>query len=150
VKGQVVVFGCGTHRLAQRTGSLRGNRAESAHGDVAASFFWIGGSTPDEQAALAKQIAARHLEEHVRFLGERPNPRPYLALGQIFVLSSREDPFPLVALEAASAGCRSSASKAPAECRHSLRRNAVWWFPSRHSRCCRCSYQTGPRLEKRS
>ncbi len=41
------------------------------------------------------------LKKHITFLGLKENPREYLVCGDIFVLPSREDPFPLVALEAA-------------------------------------------------
>jgi len=66
---------------------------ESAHGDVAVSlFFWIGGSTPDEQAALAETNRGQALEER-RSRGA-PEPRLF-ALGQIFLLSSIRSPISL-------------------------------------------------------
>lgn len=44
------------------------------------------------------------LQEYVRFLGVQPNPLDYFAACDVFTLVSREDPFPLVCLEAASVG----------------------------------------------
>src|SRR5205814_4023764 len=41
---------------------------------------------------------------NVTFLGVKRDARPYLRAGDVFLLSSREDPFPLVALEAAQCG----------------------------------------------
>jgi len=39
----------------------------------------------------------------MHFLGHRSNPRDYFAAADVFALTSREDPFPLVNLEAATA-----------------------------------------------
>jgi glycosyltransferase involved in cell wall biosynthesis len=44
------------------------------------------------------------LADRVHFVGARPNPQDYLAVFDVFTLVSREDPFPLVSLEAASLG----------------------------------------------
>ena len=44
------------------------------------------------------------LVDHVRFLGEAQDARSYFAAGDLFLLTSREDPFPLVCLEAADCG----------------------------------------------
>ncbi len=43
-------------------------------------------------------------ESAVQLIGEKENPFPYLRQADIFVMSSREDPFPLVVLEALALG----------------------------------------------
>jgi glycosyltransferase involved in cell wall biosynthesis len=74
---------------------------EVIHRVPEARFFWIGLDTRCEAGFRAKALAT---DPRIRFIGERETPRDYLALGTAFFLSSREDPFPLVALEAADAG----------------------------------------------
>ena len=52
-------------------------------------------------ASVSQRLADQGLAEQVRFLGERSDARQLLAAADLFLLSSREDPFPLVCLEAA-------------------------------------------------
>jgi len=96
-----VIFGCGTMDWRKGPDLF----AEIAHKVLAdapeARFIWIGADTGDESGIRAKSLAT---DPRIRFIGERENPRDYLALGSAFLLSSREDPFPLVTLEAADAG----------------------------------------------
>lgn len=64
-------------------------------------FLWIGGD--DEGTArwfLDHDVLRGGLEGRVRFLGSQSNPLDYFRLADVFVLTSREDPFPLVCLEA--------------------------------------------------
>ena len=64
-------------------------------------FYWIGGRAAGEYADLESRLDERGLRKWVSFLGEKQNPRDYFRAGDIFLLSSREDPFPLVCLEGA-------------------------------------------------
>ena len=74
-------------------------------------FYWIGdfdnlesdpvyGTWADHQMRLTKN----NLGDFVTFLGYKKNFRDYFQAADIFVLPSREDPLPLVALEAAKCG----------------------------------------------
>jgi lipopolysaccharide biosynthesis protein/glycosyltransferase involved in cell wall biosynthesis/nitrogen regulatory protein PII len=96
-----VVFGCGT--MDWRKGpDLFAEIARKVLADVPeARFVWIGADNNDEAGSRAKALADH---SRISFIGERETPRDYLALGSAFLLSSREDPFPLVSLEAADAG----------------------------------------------
>jgi len=68
-------------------------------------FLWIGGQNEGRRfAELWYDVTCLGLERYVRFTGTVPNPLDYLSLVDIFILPSREDPFPLVCLEAASLG----------------------------------------------
>lgn len=60
-------------------------------------FLWIGGTAPD---GFDRWAAENKCSNRVRFLDQVPNPYPWLAALDIFVLPSRTDPFPLVVLEA--------------------------------------------------
>lgn len=63
-------------------------------------FIWLGG----DFAAQRDRIERLGMSPYVWFRGPRDDPRAYFAAGDVFCLPSREDPFPLVCLEAAEAG----------------------------------------------
>ena len=99
----VLVLGCGT--IDWRKGvDLFVQIAAACVSEPRLRFAWIGGSTSEELATLDAEIERHGLLGRVLSLGQQTDPRRYFAIGQIFLLSSREDPFPLVALEAADAG----------------------------------------------
>ena len=71
-------------------------------------FLWIGDFVTDEKkqkygawADHYKKIEKLGLEKNIQFIGTKNNIRDYLQTGELFLLPSREDPFPLVCLEAA-------------------------------------------------
>ena len=99
--GDKIVFGCGT--MDWRKGpDLFAEVADHVLKDMPrARFIWIGGDNDGEASTRAQELAEN---PRIHFIGERDFPRDYLALGSAFFLSSREDPYPLVALEAADAG----------------------------------------------
>jgi glycosyltransferase involved in cell wall biosynthesis len=67
------------------------------------TFTWIGGS--DADVDRYRRVAANlGVDDVVRFVGEQPDPLEWFRLLDVFVLPSREDPFPLVCLEAAAVG----------------------------------------------
>ena len=96
-----IVFGCGT--MDWRKGpDLFVHVANQVLRHVPqARFVWIGWDIGDESSVRARALAE---SPRISFLGERSDPRSYFPLGAAFFLSSREDPYPLVALEAADAG----------------------------------------------
>ena len=67
-------------------------------------FLWVGGESRSSRAEY--ENALRELErlrlERVFITGIKENPGDYFANMDVFALTSREDPFPLVCLEAAS------------------------------------------------
>lgn len=65
-------------------------------------FVWIGNYEHPKSAHLLN--IAKKLGENFILLGEKENPLPYLKTANILALPSREDPFPLVALEAMALG----------------------------------------------
>lgn len=62
-------------------------------------FAWVGGGSTWE---FEHDVRAAGLTEKMRFTGETAKPADYLAAADVFVLTSREDPYPLVCLEAAT------------------------------------------------
>lgn len=67
--------------------------------------LWIGApNSPDLAEHLRLDVRKLGLEAEFRLVGELPSPHALFALSDIFCLTSREDPFPLVMLEAAALG----------------------------------------------
>ncbi len=65
-------------------------------------FVWIGiGAYPHESAMLSYDVEKAGLSEFVHLLPSTGNYKEYLQVFDIFVLPSREDPYPLIVLEAA-------------------------------------------------
>jgi glycosyltransferase involved in cell wall biosynthesis len=79
-------------------------------------FAWVGG-TPKKVAAMQSQVANSSLRDVVHFVGHTSDTRPYFEASEVFLLTSREDPFPLVMMEAAQCGkpivCFEDAGGAP-------------------------------------
>lgn len=65
---------------------------------------WIGGDLTTVEMVRLHADMRRAGTENVLFAGVQPDPREYFALADVFVLTSREDPFPLVCLEHAAMG----------------------------------------------
>jgi glycosyltransferase involved in cell wall biosynthesis len=66
---------------------------------------WVGGSVESpEYKAIQRDLRLLGLEKQVLFVGGQRDLRGYYELFDVFLLPSREDPFPLVCLEAALAG----------------------------------------------
>ena len=102
--GKRKIFGCGT--CGPRKGfdlfcDVADELRQAGVEDV--KLYWIGGMESQHFDPL-DEIESRNVGDIVEFLGPRDNPRDYFAKGDIFLLPSREDPFPLVCLEAAECG----------------------------------------------
>lgn len=67
-----------------------------------AKFVWIGGG--EDLETLRGQVALKGFGDRIRFIGEHEKANELVAAGDVFFLSSREDPFPLVCMEAAQYG----------------------------------------------
>jgi glycosyltransferase involved in cell wall biosynthesis len=73
------------------------------HPNIPAHFVWIGG-TKEQVKAMRRQTQELSREGMVHFIGSRRDTCPYYEAADVFLLPSREDPFPLVMLEAALHG----------------------------------------------
>jgi glycosyltransferase involved in cell wall biosynthesis len=83
---------------AERLSIVDGRRVE---------WVWVG--TGDQLPFLRTETRRRGLEDRVHWVGERDSAGPHLASGDLFVLTSRNEPLGLVLLEAAAAGVASIA-----------------------------------------
>lgn len=64
------------------------------------NFVWVGNFGNDEHIIKA-DIKKMGLEDIVQFVGEQTNPATFYSDFDVFLLTSREDPFPLVCIEVA-------------------------------------------------
>lgn len=106
-----IVIGCGT--IYWRKGvdlfidaaiKLKKLGKEDVHYYWLGNDYWDGGHKKGEYpswAELMQRIEQNGLKESISFLGVKNNPRDYFLASDIYFLASREDPFPLSALEAA-------------------------------------------------
>ena len=79
--------------------SGQSNRAGSVQ------FIWVGAETQSGEILELERLAkSSGVTDKVRFVGPVANPLPFMIASDIFLLTSREDPFPLVCLEAADCG----------------------------------------------
>lgn len=68
-------------------------------------FVWVGGNlTGMEWTRLWADCARAGVRDLIRFVGTVPHPETWFASADVFVLTSHEDPFPLVCLEHAAMG----------------------------------------------
>jgi len=65
-------------------------------------FAWVGGGSLSGLAQLEHDIRLAGLGDKIRLTGGVTTPADYFAAADIFTLTSREDPYPLVCLEAAA------------------------------------------------
>lgn len=99
--GDIVVFGCGTTDWRKGSDIFLHVALTACRAEPKLKFIWIGGdpSTPEQ----LETIDSAGFTGRIGFVGKRSNARQYFYAGDIFALTSREDPCPLVALEAANA-----------------------------------------------
>jgi glycosyltransferase involved in cell wall biosynthesis len=67
-------------------------------------FVWLGGSHTGIEWERIRCDRDRSGADNVHFVAEREDPAPWFAAADVFVLTSREDPLPLVGLESAALG----------------------------------------------
>lgn len=65
-------------------------------------FVWVGARTDQQVNEFEHDARAAGLSQNVILKRSVPGSADYIAAGDVFVLTSREDPFPLVCLEAAA------------------------------------------------
>ncbi|WP_273162343.1 glycosyltransferase [Massilia timonae] len=99
-----IIFGCGP--VEMRKGfdlfcDVARSILDEGHTEV--KMYWIGMGTGTELNPR-DEIQSRGVQEIVEWLGTSEYPRDHFAYGDIFLLPSREDPYPLVCMEAAECG----------------------------------------------
>lgn len=106
--GALVVGACGTTGWRKGPDLFLATAAElrRARPDLDCHFVWVGGPS-GEGDGLDRVLAgarAAHLTDRVHLVGPVEDPVPWFRRFDVFALTSREDAFPLVGLEAAAVG----------------------------------------------
>jgi glycosyltransferase involved in cell wall biosynthesis len=113
VQNKDLIFGCGIGMPFRKGADLFIELGQilRSKGKDCFHLYWIGEfdqNVSDNNhgvwSAYLRRLAESGLGENVTFLGYKNNPRDYLQVGDVYVLTSREEPFGLVALEAADCG----------------------------------------------
>lgn len=98
-----VVMGAGTvdwrkgpDLFVQLATEVRRRTREPVH------FVWVGGDLDGPDMERLRSDVERSGAHHVHFVGTKPDPLAWYAMADVFALTSREDPFPLVCLEHAA------------------------------------------------
>ncbi len=98
--GARIVMGSGTidwrkgpELFVQLAAEVRRRSSDPVH------FVWVGGETEGPDWERVRTVLDRTGIDHVHFVGTTPDPFGWFALADVFVLTSHEDPFPLVCLE---------------------------------------------------
>lgn len=91
----------GADLMVQLAGAV--SRAWGAEGPQP-HFLWVGGDRSTAEWRLLQADIERCGAGNMQVLGYREDPIPYFELADVFALTSREDPFPLVCLENAALG----------------------------------------------
>lgn len=106
--GQRLVLGCGEASLRKGTDlfvELAGYLASRAE----VRFAWVGRRLRPFDRRLDLEVALAGVEDRLTWAGEADDAGPYLAAADVLVMSSRDDPQPLVPLEAAMVGTPTAA-----------------------------------------
>lgn len=62
-------------------------------------FIWVGNVKLQEQIIIKEDLEKLGLQDIVEFVGEQEKPSDYFKDFDVFLMTSREDPFPLVCIE---------------------------------------------------
>ena len=101
VSSKKIIFGCGA--VEMRKGfDIFCEVAAQLKKENKSNFmmYWIGLDI-DKDLVASEVIQKYNVSDVVIFLGTKDYPRDYFKNGDIFLLTSREDPYPLVCMEAA-------------------------------------------------
>lgn len=99
-----VVLGCGLAEWRKGTDIFVRVAKKVLKKDPNVHFVWLGISSNLFSEEIKADCKMYNLEDRIHLIPVKSDVRPYFELADLFFLSSREDPFPLVMLEAASLG----------------------------------------------
>lgn len=103
---EFVVGGCGTVHWRKGTDFfiLVARHINSKYPELPIKFIWVGEISDFQKTILIADLQKSKLEDKVFFTGHTNDPYSFYNKMSVFLLTSREDPFPLVALEAGKMG----------------------------------------------
>lgn len=74
------------------------------HPEISFKFVWVGRISREEKYIIEEDLEKLGLADTVSFIGEVENPAVHYSDFDVFVMTSREDPFPLVCIEVGMMG----------------------------------------------
>lgn len=72
--------------------------------EIKIKFTWVGQLYNQQKNIIEADLQKANLKETVFFVGEQSNPEKYYKNFDVFLMTSREDPFPLVCIEVGKSG----------------------------------------------
>jgi glycosyltransferase involved in cell wall biosynthesis len=99
--GKICTLRSATHELCQTPFLLIRRVAETCPDAV---FVWVGNTDPNLRHWLDHELAGLGLEDRLVFPGSTQEMTGFYAAADVFVLTSREDPFPNLGIEALASG----------------------------------------------
>ncbi|MCM8738696.1 glycosyltransferase [Azospirillum sp. A1-3] len=101
----VVVLACGTPDLRKGFDLAVQMAKELRESAAPIHIVWVGGAlTPDQEHWARFLLRVSGVDGTMQWLGPTDDPAPLYHAADLFLLPSREDPFPLVVIEAMAAG----------------------------------------------
>ena len=102
----LIVLGCG--QIHPRKGVdlfvQTGAKVLSQPGTESVHFVWIGDGSADDTRWVAHDIAILPCKDRMHLVPSKSDIHPYFEASDLYVLSSREDPYPIVCVQAMAAG----------------------------------------------
>tara|TARA_B100001167_G_scaffold105484_1_gene64513 strand:+ start:19323 stop:20477 length:1155 start_codon:yes stop_codon:yes gene_type:complete len=103
---EFIVGGCGTVHWRKGTDLflLVALYVRRNYPQLPIKFIWVGEISAEQETIMDADIKKCNIAETVELIGSTENPSYYYNQMSLFLLTSREDPFPLVAIEAGKLG----------------------------------------------
>lgn len=80
------------------------NYIKVRHPEIKIKFTWVGQIYDKQRNVIEADLEKANLKDTVFFVGEQSNPEKYYKNFDVFLMTSREDPFPLVCIEVGRLG----------------------------------------------
>ncbi|MFI0430078.1 glycosyltransferase [Mariniflexile sp. HMF6888] len=105
-KTHFVVGGAGTTSLRKGTDLFiqLANLKKNNYANLPIKFIWVGAITGEFRLILNNELKKLGISDIIEFTDELESPETVFSTFDIFVLTSREDPFPLVCIEMGKLG----------------------------------------------
>lgn len=80
------------------------NYIKTYHPEIKIKFTWVGQLSANQKVIIDADLEKANLNKTVFFVGEQKQPEDYFKNFDVFLMTSREDPFPLVCIEVGRMG----------------------------------------------
>ncbi|MFV8440720.1 glycosyltransferase family 4 protein [Flavobacterium sp. LB2P44] len=80
------------------------NYIKTRYPEIEIKFTWVGQISYLQRLSIEADLEKTNLNDTVFFVGEQKNPEVYFQKFDVFLMPSREDPFPLVCIEVGKMG----------------------------------------------